>query len=52
MQQAKLLQCVTTTSPAFGARRGGDPGQPSTVDSNASLAREVERNPRRDNDFL
>jgi hypothetical protein len=34
-----------------GARRGGDPGGPSAVDSNASLALEVERNLHRDNDF-
>src|SRR5438094_2712718 len=33
----------TTTSPALGARRGGDPGGAVDTDSNASRAGEVER---------
>src|SRR5438132_13059680 len=42
----------TTTSPALGARRGGDPGGAVDMDSNASRAGEVERNLWLDNIFF
>jgi hypothetical protein len=42
----------TTTSPALGARRGGDPEGSVDTDSNASFAGEVERHVSRDNDYL
>src|ERR1700736_6635346 len=41
----------TTTSPALGARRGGDPGGAVDTDSNASRAGEVERKLWLDNIF-
>jgi hypothetical protein len=41
----------TTTSPAFGARQGGDPGGAVDGHSNAPLAREVERILHCDIDF-
>src|SRR5439155_7192467 len=42
----------TTTSPALRARRVATQEGAVDMDSNASRAREVERNVRRDNDFL
>jgi hypothetical protein len=42
----------TTTSPARGARRGGDPGGAVDTDSNASRAGEVERKLWLDNIFF
>jgi hypothetical protein len=42
----------TTTSPARGARRVATPEGVVDMDSNASRAREVERNVWRDNDFF
>src|SRR6267143_1803428 len=42
----------TTTSPALGARRGGDPGGAVDTDSNASRAGEVERKLWLDNIFF
>jgi hypothetical protein len=42
----------TTTSPALGARRAATQEGAVDMDSNASRAGEVERNVRRDNDFL
>jgi hypothetical protein len=47
-----LRDACTTTSPALGARRAATQEGPSTLDSNASYAGEVERKVSRDNDSL
>jgi hypothetical protein len=46
-----LCDACTATSPALGARQGGDQGKAVEVDSNASFAGQVERNVRRGSDF-